>query len=269
MATVWRDEPGRSRLEAVRIVSLCPSLTELVFQLGRGSDLVGITRFCVHPEDGVAGIARFGGTKNPDVDAILRVRPDLVLMNREENRRADFEALTQGGLICHQSHPKTPAEAEALVRELGQVLDRKERAGVLAGAIALARKRADQARVGRTPVRFAYLVWRRPYMTVNADTYVSALLTEAGGENVFGGHANHYPTIEPRDLRAASPGRIFLSSEPFPFKPKHLRELGEVHGIDAGACELVDGELLSWHGSRTAPGLDYALSLFSASARSR
>ena len=110
----------------MRIVSLCPSLTELVFDLGRGEDLVGITRFCVHPADEVGAIEKVGGTKNPDVERIAALRPDVVLLNREENRIEDAEALAARGLHCHSSMPRTPGETAAMVRSIAVELERGE-----------------------------------------------------------------------------------------------------------------------------------------------
>ena len=115
-----------SRLTAVRIVSLCPSLTELVFDLGRGEDLVAITRWCIHPRDGVDEIEKAGGTKNPDVERIVELSPDLILMNREENRVEDAEAFEAAGLRCHVTMPRDVAETADMVRSIAAALERPE-----------------------------------------------------------------------------------------------------------------------------------------------
>ena len=116
----------------MRIVSLCPSLTELVFDLGRGGDLMGITEYCTHPTDRVESVEKVGGPKNPKIERILELRPDLVLLNEEENRREDAEALTRAGVPHHVSFPKTPTEAASMVRSVGKELAREEQAEVIA-----------------------------------------------------------------------------------------------------------------------------------------
>jgi len=245
----------------MRVVSLCPSLTELVFDLGRGDTLVGRTKFCVHPADAVAAIPSVGGTKDPKIDRVVALAPDLVLLNEEENRREDAEALRAAGIACHVSFPKTVPETAAMVRDIAAALDAPAAGERIAADIEtrLARVRARHA--GENPVRWAYLIWRRPWMTVSGDTFVSALLAEAGGANVFAEHASRYPEIEPSDLKAADPAVVLMSSEPFPFAERHADELAAASGLPRDRFRLVDGELLSWHGSRTARGIDYAAEL--------
>ena len=245
----------------MRIVSLCPSLTELVFDLGRGSDLVGITRYCVHPAEGVQGVEKVGGTKDPDVERIVALEPDVVLLNEEENRREDAERLQSAGLRCHVSLPKDAAGTAHMVRSIGAELARAREAESIAADIeARTRRVRAHARAAR-PVRWAYLIWRKPWMSVNADTFAHALLTQAGGVNVFAGRAERYPEVTLAQLTAAYPERIFLCTEPFPFEEKHRHELSTATGLDPERFRIVDGEYLSWHGSRTPEGIDYAAKL--------
>jgi ABC-type Fe3+-hydroxamate transport system substrate-binding protein len=242
----------------MRLVSLCPSLTELVFDLGRGADLVGRTKFCVHPADGVRQVESVGGTKNPKVERIVALAPDLVLLNEEENRREDAEALHAAGLRLHTSMPRDADETAAMVRDLGRALDRADDAERIAADIERRAGRVRAAAHGRPPVRFAYLIWRRPWMAVGGDTFVSALLALPGGVNVLADGPERYPTVEPAALAAATPDLVLLSSEPFPFEPAHADELAALTGVPRDRFRLVDGELLSWHGSRTPAGIDYA-----------
>lgn len=245
----------------MRIVSLCPSLTELAFDLGRGPDLVGRTKFCVHPAEGVAGVESVGGTKNPKVERIVALRPDVVLLNAEENRREDAEALRAAGVHCHVSMPRDAGETAAMVRSIGEALERPAEAEAIARDIEARAARVREAARGQPSVRYAYLIWREPYMTVSGDTFVSALLALAGGENVFAALTDRYPTIAPEALAAADPALVLLSSEPFPFAAKHADELAARSGLPRARFRLVDGELLSWHGSRTPAGIDYAESV--------
>jgi len=248
----------------MRIVSLCPSLTELVFDLGRGDDLVGVTKFCIHPAAGVAGIDKVGGTKNPRVDQIAALRPDIVLLNEEENRVEDAESLRARSIDCHVSFPRTAAETATMVRSIGEAIRAGPQAERIAQDIESRAARARQASEGRTPVRFAYLIWREPIMVAGSDTFISDLLGLAGGVNVFGPggeHADRYPAVAPDDLRSADPDAVLLSTEPFPFREAHADELSAATGLPRNRFHVVDGELLSWHGSRTPRGIDYAAAL--------
>jgi ABC-type Fe3+-hydroxamate transport system substrate-binding protein len=252
----------------MRIISLCPSLTELVFALGRGEDLVGITDYCVHPAEGVRRIEKVGGTKNPRVGRIIELSPDLVLLNEEENRIADALALEAAGLRCHATLPRNPDETAAMVRSIGELLERPAEAEVVAREIEDRGDRVRRDAAGRRPVRFAYLVWRRPWMTVNADTFAHSLLAQAGGENVFGARRERYPEISIENLVDSDPELVLLGTEPFPFEETHIDELASGTGLSRDRFQIADGEYLSWHGSRTADGIDYAARLIEA-ARDR
>ncbi|MBI5362374.1 MAG: ABC transporter substrate-binding protein [Planctomycetes bacterium] len=245
----------------MRLVSLCPSLTELVFDLGRGADLVGVTDWCVHPKEGVARVEKVGGTKNPKVARIVELRPDLVLMNDEENRRADADALIAAGVEILSSLPRDCAGTAAMVRSIGAALDRAREAEAIALDIEARSARVRAAAQERVPVRFAYLIWRKPWMAASADTFASSLLEQAGGVNVFATSSVRYPEITPDELARAAPERVFLCTEPFPFEAKHAEELALLTGLPRERFVIADGEYLSWHGSRTPAGIDYAASL--------
>jgi ABC-type Fe3+-hydroxamate transport system substrate-binding protein len=245
----------------MRVVSLCPSLTELVFDLGRGADLVGRTKFCIHPADRVGAVEKVGGTKDPRLKRIVELEPDLVLLNEEENRIEDAEALQAAGIACHVSFPRTVADTAAMVRSIGIALDSSPAAERVALDIETRASRVRGAARDRRPVRFAYLIWRKPIMVAAADTFVDALLGLAGGENVFASREDRYPTVTAAELASADPEVVLLSSEPFPFQAPHVDEFSELTGMAKDRFRLVDGELLSWHGSRTPLGIDYAESV--------
>lgn len=248
----------------MRVVSLCPSLTELVFDLGAGDTLVGRTRFCIHPADRVAAVPSVGGTKNPKVERIVELAPDLVLLNEEENRREDAEALQAAGIRCLTSLPRNAADTAAMVREIAAALGTLDAGERIAHDIERRAERVGNAAVGRPEVRYAYLIWRGPWMTVNDDTFVAAMLGLAGGRNVFGSEPDRYPAIEAERLREADPDVVLLSSEPFPFKERHALELVAATSLPRERFRFVDGELLSWHGSRTPAGIDYAEELMAS-----
>jgi len=242
----------------MRIVSLCPSVTELVFDLDRGSDLVGITTYCVHPADRVKEIETVGGTKDPDVERIIDLEPDIVLLNEEENRREDAERLERAGVHCHVSFPKVVEDTAAFVRDVGSRLGRTEKAEAIASDIEGRAARVRMTSSSLPEVSWAYLIWRKPWMSVNSDTFVDGLLRLAGGRNVFGHRSERYPIISAEDLAQADPDVVLAASEPFPFQAKHLDELASASGLSRERFMVVDGEYLSWHGSRTPDGIDYA-----------
>jgi ABC-type Fe3+-hydroxamate transport system substrate-binding protein len=253
----------------MKVVSLCPSLTELVFALERGLDLVGVTDYCVHPAELVRGIEKVGGTKNPDVARIVALAPDLVLMNREENRSEDANALRAAGVSVHDSMPRTVTETSDMVRSIAAALSRVREGERIVAAIE-ARLSAARARAGSAaPVRFAYLIWRKPWMSVNGDTFASDMLVQAGGENVFAARPVRYPEVTPEQLAETAPELVLLSSEPFPFEEKHADELARLAGLPRASFALADGEYLSWHGSRTPDGIDHASLLLEAARRAR
>jgi ABC-type Fe3+-hydroxamate transport system substrate-binding protein len=248
----------------MRLISLCPSLTELLFDLGLGSSVVGRTKFCVHPEGAVNSVEKVGGTKNPRLERIIALRPDLVLLNEEENRQEDADALSAAGISCHVSLPRDAAETAAMVRSIGAAVRRVPEAEVIAADIEHRAARVSKDAIGKPQVSFAYLIWRDPLMTVNADTFVSSLLALPGGRNVFGDMADRYPTIDVDHLEATDPDLVLLSSEPFPFIDWHAQEMARSTGLPLERFVFVDGELLSWHGSRTPAGIDYAETLIDA-----
>lgn len=248
----------------MKIVSLCPSLTELVFDLGRGDDLLAITRWCVHPAEGVASIEKVGGTKDPDVERIAALEPDVILMNREENRVEDAELLMAAGLECHVTMPTTVAETAEMVRSIGEAVERAAAAEAIAREIEVRAELVRSQVADQASVRFAYLIWRKPWMAVNSDTFAHALLALGGGVNVFADSEGRYPEIEMEELARAEPDLVLLCTEPFPFAEHHVAELAELSGLPPERIRIADGEYLSWHGSRTPDGIDYAASLIAA-----
>jgi ABC-type Fe3+-hydroxamate transport system substrate-binding protein len=251
----------------VRIVSLCPSLTELAFDLGAGDELVGLTEWCVHPADRVGAVEKVGGTKNPRVARIVELAPDWVLMNEEENRIEDAQALERAGIRVHSTFPKDTAGTAEMVRSIGAVLERGAEAERIARDIEARAERVRTAARGLPEVTWAYLIWRKPWMSVNRDTFVDALLALAGGRNVFGAREQRYPEITLEELAKAAPQRVFLCTEPFSFKPEHADELSAATGLPHERFVIADGEYLSWHGSRTPDGIDYAEGLLRSARR--
>ena len=216
-----------------RIVSLVPSTTESLFALGVGASVVGITRFCVHPAEELTGRVKVGGTKDLVWERLEALQPDLVIGNVEENSSAMFEAIEERYPL-YAAFPRTVDEAIADLRTMGRLVGAAEAAAQWADRIESARA-ALRAQV-RPGTRYAYLIWRNPWMVVNGDTFISAMLAEAGCVNAFASAEARYPTIAPADLTDVD--AVLLSSEPFPFKEKHVAELAGLAGIDAGRISL-------------------------------
>ena len=221
----------------MRIVSLCPSLTELVFDLGRGSELVGITDYCVHPANEVVGIEKVGGTKTPDVARIVQLAPDVVLMNEEENRVEDADELEAAGSPATPACRGTRARRRRWSARSGGCSTRSPPPSASRGDIEERTERVRQDAAGRPIVPFAYLIWRDPWMTVNSTTFAHALLTQAGGLNVFSDQTERYPVITLADLAERTPAVVLLCTEPFAFDERHADELASATGLSRDAFE--------------------------------
>jgi len=236
-----------------RIISLVPSQTELLFDLGLDNELVGLTKFCIHPAASVRGKAVVGGTKTLHLDKIHALQPDLIIANKEENTRDQIEAL-QRHYPVHITDVITLPDALTMIREVGALAGRAQQANAMAGQI---ESDFSGLSLPSCPKTVAYLIWR-PYMAAAVGTFIDAILNAAGFQNAFADRTR-YPEISPDDLRAANPDLIFLSSEPYPFGGKHLTELQEI--CPSAGVRLVDGEVFSWYGSRLLRAADYLKNL--------
>lgn len=253
-----RDALGREVVlsgPARRVVSLVPSVTETLFTFVGRERIAACTEWCLHPKDGVAQLQKIGGTKNPDVAAILALGPDLVLANKEENRREDVDALAEK-VPVHVSYPKSLDDTLGYLRDLGTLLGIED---VVAESVErVARRREEfRGRNGRR-LRAAYFIWRRPWMVAAGDTYIDAMLTETGFDNVFADLPGRYPEVDVGALADAAPDLVLLSSEPFPFADVHVKEVARLSGIDASKIRCVSGEAFSWFGIRSATAFDEA-----------
>lgn len=243
----------------MRIVSLCPSMTESLVALGLGGSLVGVTRFCVHPREALRDVPRVGGTKDPDLEAIEALEPDLVLANAEENRAPDLVALATR-LRVEVSHPARVADVPPLLRRIGELTGTVDAAEGWARAIEekLAAVRA------RRSVRFACLIWRGPWMAAASGTYLSDLLETFGGVNVFPVEAGPWPRTDESRVAALEPELVVLPDEPYRFREQDVDLLRGL--LPSSRVALASGEDLCWHGVRTLRGLEAASALFGEDA---
>lgn len=241
------DQMGRKvelKTPPQRIISVVPSQTELLYDLGLEEEVVGITKFCIHPQAWFRSKTRVGGTKQLDVEKIAGLKPDLILANKEENVQSQVEELAQNFPVW-VSDVNTLPDALAMIRQIGALVSREEKAAQLVQRVQEGFTNLRK-RTGAAPTA-CYLIWKDPYMTVGGDTFIHDMLLRAGLDNLFCS-ASRYPEVTIDELKELAPDLLLLSSEPYPFKQKHIDELkAQLSGTN---IILVDGEAFSWYGSR-------------------
>jgi ABC-type Fe3+-hydroxamate transport system substrate-binding protein len=240
----------------VRIVSLCPSITESLVALGLAEALVGVTRWCVRPREVTARLRKVGGTKDPDLAAILSLRPDLVFANMEENRREDVEALGRD-LDVDVSHPRRVADVPPLLRRWGLLTGTGKIAEEIASKVEDAAGRVERGLEAAAPFRALYLVWKNPWMIAGPRTYVADLLRLAGGVPSFeetGSSRSDYPATDEKAIVASRPDVLILPDEPYRFGEKDAAFWR--NSLPASSSVVrVPGDDWCWHGVRTLRGL--------------
>lgn len=254
-----------------RIVSLVPSVTELLFALGIGDRLVGRTGFCIHPKDNIKTVPKVGGTKSVDIDAIRGLAPTHLMVNIDENEKSTVDQLASFVPNVIVTHPLGPLDNMALYRLLGGIFGRESRAEELCEAFQKAYADAVGACADLPRERVLYLIWKSPWMTVSRDTYISRTLAAVGWDTVEIESKDRYPKIELTPELVSRVDRVLLSSEPYAFRERHLDELRQTlaaadHFFVPTALEeaespvpvsLIDGEMASWYGSRAIEGMKY------------
>ncbi|CAN5184939.1 helical backbone metal receptor [soil metagenome] len=236
-----------------RIVSLVPSITELLCDLGLATCLVGRTGFCIHPAAAVSAIPKIGGTKGVNIDKIRALAPTHLIVNIDENEKPTVDKLAE--FIPHVvvTHPLAPRDNLALFRLLGGIFGAEERAQVLCADFE--REHAALTAIPRgEPTRVLYCIWKDPWMTVSRDTYIARMLGLIGWEQCAAAGGVRYPCFEWSDEVVRSFDLVLLSSEPYRFTEGHVAALAEQIGKPV---RLVDGEMISWYGSRVIAGLRY------------
>ncbi len=224
-----------------RIVCLVPSLTELLVDLEVGERLIGRTRFCIHPENKVGDIQIIGGTKTPNTKKILGLEPDLIIANHEENRKEDIEKLQEHVKVL-VTEIDAIAEVISAIREIGRLVDKEDKAQQIVSEI----KSLLDHKPDVESLSTAYFIWKDPWMVAAAETYIDSVLQHYNLKNVYE-NQTRYPEIELEELKKRNPKLILLSSEPYPFKEKHLQEIENL--CPNAKVELINGEWFSWYGS--------------------
>lgn len=236
--------------QSLRIVSLVPSLTETVCDWGLRPQLLGCTTFCVSPKGLHRSCQIIGGTKDPNLELIRSIQPTHILANQEENTKEAVQALANEypTLI---TFPRSPREVPHMLRDLGKFL------GIAGEAEASASKLEQQLKAGSLakPKRFLYLIWQNPYMAAGPDTYISRTLEHIGWIPAYQG-AERYPVLDIKAMQACQTDLILLSSEPYPFRRRDASSLRQ-QWPEAPAVLKIDGQMLSWFGTRTAAALAF------------
>lgn len=232
------------------IISLVPSQTELLYDLGLNEEVIGITKFCVHPDEWFKTKTRIGGTKNINIEKIKRLQPDLVLANKEENVKEQVEALQEFTNV-YVSDISSFNDALDMIIEVSALVHKEEAAAKIA---ALIRQKFAGLKSMQRQRRAAYFIWQKPFMAAGGDTFIHDMMQYCGFQNVFG-DKTRYPETTLEELQSLNCEILLLSSEPFPFKQKHIDEIQPL--LPLTKIVLADGEMFSWYGSRLIYAADY------------
>jgi len=234
-----------------RIISVVPSITEYLFYLDQGKYIVGRTKFCIHPKEQVGEIPKIGGTKNLRITDILSLKPDLIIANKEENTKEQIEELAQN-IPVYVTNVQTISDGVKMVENIGTLFNKTEKAKELNSNIQSQLNLIKKQKYNK--IRTAYLIWKKPYMSIGNDTFIHAMMDEVGFENIFADKVR-YPQTSLEEIKNLKPKIIFLSSEPYPFKDKDIDEIKTQ--LPNSKIMLVDGEMFSWYGNKMLDGLKY------------
>ncbi len=251
------DQLGRKidlKKKPKRIISLVPSLTELLFDLQLEKEVIGITKFCVHPDSWFRTKTRVGGTKNLNLDVIRSLSPDLIIANKEENNKDQIDILVKEFPVWISDITTVPSALLAIKR-IGDLTGRSPVALSLTSEI---ERRFSTLHFNFNEATCLYLIWKNPYMTAGTDTFIHSILSAFGLKNEI--QETRYPELSESVIQKLTPNFIFLSSEPYPFKCQHVEELQRIY--PESRIFLVDGEMFSWYGSRMLKVPDYLSHLY-------
>jgi ABC-type Fe3+-hydroxamate transport system substrate-binding protein len=239
-----------------RIISIVPSQTELLYHLGLENEVVGITKFCVHPEEWFRNKTRVGGTKKLNLDTIAKLQPDLIIANREENDKEQIEELSKLYPVWI-SDIITLDDSLDMIRQVGGITNKVQESIRLTEKIQIEFKQINHEVSGLEQLRTLYLIWYKPYMAAGKGTFINQMLKACNLNNAT--DIDRYPELTIEQIKEITPEVILLSSEPYPFKQKHIDELKQE--LPNTLIKLVDGEMFSWYGSRLTLAPAYFRSL--------
>ncbi|MBK8368270.1 MAG: ABC transporter substrate-binding protein [Bacteroidetes bacterium] len=232
-----------------RIISLVPSQSELLWDLGLREELVGITKFCIHPQEMFKSIERVGGTKTLNIEKIRALQPDLIIGNKEENEQSQILEL-QKEFTVWMSDIYTLEDSLSMIEKVGALVNRVEAAKTITNNI-----QHSFLNLRQLNKNGLYFIWREPFMAAGKATFIGDILKRIGFENKLSNEQARYPELNLDEIKLLNPELIFLSSEPYPFKANHIKELQDI--LPHSKIVLVDGELFSWYGSRLQKSVAY------------
>jgi ABC-type Fe3+-hydroxamate transport system substrate-binding protein len=239
-----------------RIISVVPSQTELLYDLGLENEVVGITKFCIHPKKWFETKVRVGGTKTLNIEKIKQLKPDLIIANKEENTKEQIEEL-QRLFPVWTSNIRNLADSFEMIKQVGLITNTESKAEKIISKIEKDFKLL--ASIKNQPKSTLYFIWKNPYMSIGATTFIHDVMKRAGFMNALKSKEN-YPIITEEQIKTINPQLILLSSEPFPFKEKHIKQFEKI--CPNAQILLVDGELFSWYGSRLTKTVHYLIDLY-------
>ncbi|MFQ5617553.1 MAG: helical backbone metal receptor [Rhodospirillales bacterium] len=243
--------------EDVRIVSLVPSITELLFDLDLGGSVVGRTAFCVHPEGDVERARNVGGTKTVKLDRVRELHPTHVIVNIDENPKDAVDEIAATGCAVVVTHPMEPRDNLRLYRLMGGLFGRARQAEALCARFEDALATLHRSAAGLPERAVLYLIWKKPWMTVSRDTYIARTLSLVGWRTMGHDRAVRYPAVDITEGLLRRTDVVLFSSEPFPFTETHLEEFAGAYPCRDVRLAAIDAQMVSWYGSRAIAGLKY------------
>ena len=240
----------------LRIISLVPSITELLFDLGLNKEIVGITKYCVHHRELIKNKTVVGGVQNIDFNKINALKPDLIIANKEENDKNEIIQLSKNHSVWI-SDVKQFDESLRLIKNIGELTNKNETAQEINKKII---EKFYNNKIAQKNIRVAYLIWKDPYITINKNTFVNDMIEMCGLKNVFAEKTESYPKITINEIKQAKPDFVLLSSEPYSFNMDDAKEIKK--NMPSLKIKFVDGEMFSWYGSHILKSYDYFKGLF-------
>jgi len=250
LLTSTKDLPSYPRT----IISLVPSQTELLHFFGLEREVTGITKFCIHPQEWFKNKPRVGGTKNINIKLVKKLCPDLIIANKEENVREQIETLATEFNVW-VTDVNNREDAFVMIKNIGELTHKKSEARNLIRQI---KNQFLNIPHVYKPVRSCYMIWRNPYMTIGGNTFINDMMKHCGLTNIFSGK-DRYPVVDIEEVKANNCKLVLLSSEPYPFKEDHIKEMQE--SLPDAKIILADGEMFSWYGSRLLLAPEYFIKL--------
>lgn len=243
-----------------RVISIVPSLTETLFTFGAADIVLGVTNFCAEPPEALKSKVKVGGTKTLDIDTVKELEPDLVIANAEENREEDIRQLVRSGIKVFVTFPRKVSAAIKMMRQIAEMTDTLDRAEPILEEAEETLAEVTALSQTRPRPRVFCPIWRRPWMSVGADTYTHDFITVCGGRNLFADRHDRYPRVELDEVARRIPEVILLPNEPYSFREEHKADFTDrthVPAVRDDRIHIVDGKILCWYGPRIAKGLRF------------